>query len=356
MNRILFSSGSEHWATPGILYRALNEEFNFNFDPCPIEGNSDGLANLLTPWGGDFCTFCNTHCGIAEKMINLGHENKEMYEMSDPKEFNKSRVSSQSEDERRIRLMVSGLPKGSGKRENAIAPVRSKGIAAGSGAKEEAFAIRKGQRNETPTKRDGQPLASPETGQYKMELDPGTVANVQEGLESEVCVLWQDRSGVDARSLHPAGRADLPRNSAGEHGPGMSCMQHKQAAPQSLPLVQRQGAPCPHCGAATIIKGFRVWVNPPYGPGVDRWLQRAGEADLSVFLLPARTDTRWFHELVLPCAQEVRFLKGRLRFGDSKNDAPFPSMIIVFSRDHGRQETGQLTMICEPEKIAEGAR
>lgn len=78
--------------------------------------------------------------------------------------------------------------------------------------------------------------------------------------------------------------------------------------------------------------GKRVFCNPPYGPGIRPFLERALEADLAVFLLPARTDTRWFHEIVLPHAKEIRFVKGRLTFGDSQNSAPFPSMIVVFER------------------------
>lgn len=76
-----------------------------------------------------------------------------------------------------------------------------------------------------------------------------------------------------------------------------------------------------------------VWCNPPYGRRVDRWLTKGAEsADAGatvVFLLPARTDTAWFHELVLPRA-EVRFLRGRLRFGGAKQGAPFPSILAIF--------------------------
>jgi site-specific DNA-methyltransferase (adenine-specific) len=77
-------------------------------------------------------------------------------------------------------------------------------------------------------------------------------------------------------------------------------------------------------------RGKRVFCNPPYGPGLRSFLERALEADIAVFLIPARTDTRWFHEIVLPYAKEIRFIKGRLKFGDSKNSAPFPSMIVIF--------------------------
>lgn len=78
----------------------------------------------------------------------------------------------------------------------------------------------------------------------------------------------------------------------------------------------------------------RVWLNPPYGRGVGQWVEKARRESLKgslvVCLLPARTDTRWFHDHVWPDKAEVRFLKGRLRFGGSKNPAPFPSMLVIF--------------------------
>lgn len=77
-------------------------------------------------------------------------------------------------------------------------------------------------------------------------------------------------------------------------------------------------------------RGKRVFCNPPYGPGIGDWLRRGLEADLAVFLIPARTDTKWFHEICLPHAKDIRFIRGRLKFGGSKNSAPFPSMIVVF--------------------------
>jgi len=76
--------------------------------------------------------------------------------------------------------------------------------------------------------------------------------------------------------------------------------------------------------------GKRVYCNPPYGPGIDKWLIRGREAELAVYLLPARTDTRWFHDLCLPFASEIRFIRGRLKFGDAKHNAPFPSMLVIF--------------------------
>jgi hypothetical protein len=98
--------------------------------------------------------------------------------------------------------------------------------------------------------------------------------------------------------------------------------------------------PCPldgtENGLASLFvewRGRRVFCNPPYGPGIDKWLERGLEANLSVFLVPARTDTRWFHDIVLPKAKEIRFIRGRLKFGEATNSAPFPSMVVVFERN-----------------------
>jgi phage N-6-adenine-methyltransferase len=79
---------------------------------------------------------------------------------------------------------------------------------------------------------------------------------------------------------------------------------------------------------------YRVFCNPPYGRVISQWVKKASEAvgGVVVMLIPARTDTRYFHEYIYRKPNvEVRFLKGRLKFGGSKNSAPFPSMIVVFT-------------------------
>jgi site-specific DNA-methyltransferase (adenine-specific) len=77
--------------------------------------------------------------------------------------------------------------------------------------------------------------------------------------------------------------------------------------------------------------GQRVFCNPPCGRHVGRWLAKARKADLAVFLLPARTDTRWWHEHALK-ADEIRFMRGRLRFNGAQTGAPFPSVLLVFRK------------------------
>ena len=78
-----------------------------------------------------------------------------------------------------------------------------------------------------------------------------------------------------------------------------------------------------------------VWCNPPYGREIGQWVRKALFASVNgatvVMLIPARTDTKWFHDYIYKRDNvEIRFVKGRLKFGNSKNSAPFPSMVVVF--------------------------
>lgn len=77
-----------------------------------------------------------------------------------------------------------------------------------------------------------------------------------------------------------------------------------------------------------------MFCNPPYGRKIGEWCRKAYEESqkpgtLVVMLIPARTDTRYFHDWIYGKA-EIRFIKGRLKFGESKNSAPFPSMVAIY--------------------------
>lgn len=95
--------------------------------------------------------------------------------------------------------------------------------------------------------------------------------------------------------------------------------------------------PCPlmsHEDGLKVKWTGRVFCNPPYSRIVE-FLKKGlfhlanGDCSLLVYLIPARTDTAWFHDY---CQKgEIRFLRGRLKFGGSKNSAPFPSMLVVFN-------------------------
>ena len=73
-------------------------------------------------------------------------------------------------------------------------------------------------------------------------------------------------------------------------------------------------------------------MNPPYGRSIGQWVSKAYEASQTgatvVCLLPARTDTRWWHTYAMK--GEIRFIKGRLKFGNAKANAPFPSALVIF--------------------------
>ncbi len=75
------------------------------------------------------------------------------------------------------------------------------------------------------------------------------------------------------------------------------------------------------------------WMNPPYGREIGKWIAKAWGASIQgatvVCLLPSRTDTSWWHDYVMKAA-EIRFIRGRLKFGGALNSAPFPSAIVIF--------------------------
>jgi phage N-6-adenine-methyltransferase len=75
------------------------------------------------------------------------------------------------------------------------------------------------------------------------------------------------------------------------------------------------------------------WMNPPYGRTIKHWVKKAYESSVNgatvVCLLPARTDTSWWHDYCIK--GQIEFIRGRLKFGDSKNSAPFPSAVVIFT-------------------------
>jgi DNA N-6-adenine-methyltransferase Dam len=92
--------------------------------------------------------------------------------------------------------------------------------------------------------------------------------------------------------------------------------------------------PCPLNGVDGLSRSWakeRIFCNPPYGPGIERWLEKSIEAEIAVYLLPARTDTASWHGWAKK-AEDVRFLRGRLKFGGSETNAPFPSVLLIFRR------------------------
>jgi phage N-6-adenine-methyltransferase len=81
------------------------------------------------------------------------------------------------------------------------------------------------------------------------------------------------------------------------------------------------------------------FINPPYGKDIKFWIEKSYKealynenVNVVVGLLPARTDTQYFHNYIYNKA-EIRFIKGRLKFNDGKGSAPFPSMIVIWRKN-----------------------
>ena len=99
-------------------------------------------------------------------------------------------------------------------------------------------------------------------------------------------------------------------------------------------------------GLSKKWEGFTCFVNPPYGRGIAQWIEKGYKESMNagtkvVMLIPARTDTKYWHNYVMK-ADEVYFVKGRLKFGGSGNSAPFPSAVVVFDGEKQRQVFGAI--------------
>jgi phage N-6-adenine-methyltransferase len=88
-------------------------------------------------------------------------------------------------------------------------------------------------------------------------------------------------------------------------------------------------------------KAGSIWMNPPYGREIGKWIKKAHEESMLgatiVCLIPARTDTTYWHDFIFGKA-EIRFIKGRLKFGNSKNSAPFPSAIVIYKNQNRKHD------------------
>lgn len=80
-----------------------------------------------------------------------------------------------------------------------------------------------------------------------------------------------------------------------------------------------------------------VWMNPPYGRGIGAWVKKAYESAqqgaIVACLVPARTDTAWWHDYAM--LGHIEFIRGRLKFGGALNSAPFPSALVIFPKELG---------------------
>jgi site-specific DNA-methyltransferase (adenine-specific) len=87
-------------------------------------------------------------------------------------------------------------------------------------------------------------------------------------------------------------------------------------------------------GLSKDWSGEIVFMNPPYGRAISKWVKKASETESAVVvcLIPSRTDTKYWHNYIFSKAHKIMFIKGRLKFSGHKNSAPFPSAIVVFDK------------------------
>lgn len=97
-------------------------------------------------------------------------------------------------------------------------------------------------------------------------------------------------------------------------------------------------------GLAQSWHGEKVFCNPPYGRDIAKWVKKAheevaGGGTTVVMLIPARTDTAYFHDFIYG-KYEIRFVRGRLHFNESRAGAPFPSMVVIMKKPQGGKYEG----------------
>ena len=129
------------------------------------------------------------------------------------------------------------------------------------------------------------------------------------------------------------------------------------------PCATPENAKCPRFytkaddGLVQSWGKHRVFCNPPYGRCMRQWAEKcfrsAHEGALVVLLANARTDTRWFHDWVYGKATEIRFVRGRLKFGDATEPAPFPSLVAIY---RPRQDSGTRTATRRPGRQVSAAQ
>lgn len=370
---------SVEWPTPPELYAALDKEFGFDFDPCPIGGFNDGLSRLFMPWYGTWCNSCgwvdeNSRYYLGAGLLKVrgagavletkqglegraaqpvfgvperipgpqpgqdllctpaeGGGGLSLFGLQSGATGRPETLSSNAIQAERPELDLPGVPPPESPGTDADASGGPSGIPESPGRQGPAPLFDEGPGAETAAIRDGESQKTAAVHAGSISVDSNRLATVQDPLGDDVRLLRQAGQG-DPGPFHPAGGFGLSGDRALQHGPGLPQLQHEQTEPEPFRMVRGQKQACPDCGRSVRAKGYRCYINPPYGPGLSRWLERARDAELAVVLIPSRTDTRVFHEQILPFAAEIRFIQGRLKFGKAQSPAPFASMLVIFDR------------------------
>jgi len=341
-NRSLFSSASGEWETPQELFDALDAEFHFTLDACATAENAkcpayftednDALKQDWAFWARPVSRPARVGCGIMEPCKCMCHPYNALIAMSGENPATLGLIPRNAMDSNLGAEHVIENVLGSNKPNEGAIPLngsvswpRSAGIPnRPRGGNANGF-------NREPTTIVGGRgfLTSPSNG-HRMT---GSAASKHGGSAAPIA----EQTGscgktTSSRFLLQAAQALFP---------GTSCLPALDVGCQSIQSPLRNGArtnsalvqSCDTCKAC-VPQPKSIWVNCPYGRQVGLWVAKGHEASCrgvtTVMLLPSRTDTSWFQDYILPFADEIRFIRGRLKFSGAKTGAPFPSCIVVF--------------------------
>lgn len=310
----MFGKASDEWETPQDFFDALDEEFDFQIDAAATSMNAKCPSYFTVKENALERDWFNFTCGCLHALQSRQTGDDQV-------------LRAEGREAERVGLVVPGLPSGA-RASEAGAPEDSRPREVTS--REAAPPLQPWWSGvEACDRADREPQEA--RRELAVSMDARRLGSVSGVLEPPVRVLRTNARRAGSRCT--TGESGLPWDRPVEHGPGLHEMQ---------PLAERrEGCLCPTCG----IPGqpATVFVNPPYSRCRAFMAKAALEAQRGVTvvcLVPSRTDTRWFHSVVWDCdlhclrsGVEVRFVKGRLKFGGTgkaENSAPFPSMVVIF--------------------------
>lgn len=305
MNPVHYSSKTGAWATPQDFFDALNAEFNFTLDVCATPENAkcpiyfspehDGLAQ---PWF-EACQF------VHDARLTVPA-------LSSPQ-------TSASETVSRLnagRATANGLA---------------------FGWRYDALILSSDNVSSTRSEDIGSPQEGA-SGSGSTVASSTTISAADEGYRSSGVSTTGTNASNDGTTLALTAAPSAQTSSKitsfrwyTTDAPGPSL---ETSYLPAQPVTTLRTTVTPETGSAPVTTNSLVaFGNFPYGRGIGKWCRKAAEESLKgltvVALLPARPDTAYFHDWVFPYA-ELRWVRGRLKFGGAKNSAPFPSVIAVY--------------------------
>ena len=341
-NELMFSSKTDLWATPQAFFDKLHKVFRFEVDVCALPENakcgsyySPDDNGLAQEWRGT-CWMnplpCN--CGVHPNVLYLEHENENLPKMLEEIAAHQRLLVVENGKRKTIRiLMVQGMQQRFSKKTPSEQKGRPGEKTASIGREAEIQQEQKRHGIQADQERDRQPQKAAETTDRPIFMGRESLEGLPGKMGSQVRILWSG-DDISTGSFYSVIASRMPGNNSEQHDPVMLYMQFEEGVASSKRMVGFC-AICPNCGKAGIAetRPITAFMNPPYGREIAAWVEKAYRSAKEngatvVCLLPARVDTRWWHDY---CAKgEVFFVRGRLKFGGSENSAPFPNAVVVF--------------------------